>query len=481
MEISMKKPNILFLMVDQMQAQVLNANHQCITPNFDKLAERGVKFHRAYTPNAVCSPARASLMTGLLPHNHGVVYVTHICDDDQAVLRKDKPHWAQKLSEAGYYTAYFGKWHVERANELERYGWQLNACRSSKRYQERAKEKNLITHKFDDLVETKNVLLPEGYKEMPLYGVTDHPIESRDVGLTTDLAMEFLDNEARSKEPWCCMVSIKEPHDPFITGREAYDMYDVDSIKLPGNYNDPMKDKPGIYNKLATVWSDMTKRQKKEAAACYYASITEVDQQYGRLIDKVDEMGQTENTIIIFTTDHGELLGAHRLYFKNYSAFEEIYNIPMIIAGPGIAQGKTSDARIGLHDLCPTICDLAGAEWEDVPDSKSFSDVLMKPEDNSSKYKTGFAEYYGGPFLVSQDVYWEDDWKFVFNGFDYDELYNLKEDPDELYNKINDPEYKNIAKGMMKKLWEIRKKTGGVIAAHCHYPALRVGIVGPQY
>src|SRR5690606_12243037 len=117
-------PNLLFLMTDQMQGRVLDPAHPCITPNFDSLAARGIRFTRAYTPNAVCSPARASLMTGLLPHNHGVLCVTHTVDEDQAVLRKEHPHWAQRFVEAGYRTGYFGKWHVERSNELAQFGWQ---------------------------------------------------------------------------------------------------------------------------------------------------------------------------------------------------------------------------------------------------------------------------------------------------------------------------------------------------------------------
>ena len=121
------KPNILFLMTDQMQGRVLDNLNPCKTPNIDKLAARGMRFTRAYTPNAVCSPARASLMTGLLPHNHGVLWVTHSVDDDQGMLRDDKAHWAQRLTGSGYKTGYFGKWHIERSGELDRFGWQVFA------------------------------------------------------------------------------------------------------------------------------------------------------------------------------------------------------------------------------------------------------------------------------------------------------------------------------------------------------------------
>ena len=109
----MSSPNILFLMTDQMQGRVLEPDNPCQTPNLDRLAARGMRFRPRLHANAVCSPARASLMTGLLPHNHGVLFVEHTVDADQAVLRSQHPHWAERLTDAGYNTGYFGKWHVE--------------------------------------------------------------------------------------------------------------------------------------------------------------------------------------------------------------------------------------------------------------------------------------------------------------------------------------------------------------------------------
>ncbi|HCK09585.1 MAG TPA: sulfatase, partial [Candidatus Latescibacteria bacterium] len=131
------RPNILFLMTDQMQGRVLDPGHVCQTPNFDRLAKRGMRFPRAYTPNAVCSPARASLMTGLLPSTHGVLEVTHCVDDDQCVLRTEYPHWAQSLEAVGYNTGYFGKWHVERSNDLTQFGWQVDGGQASSLYAEK--------------------------------------------------------------------------------------------------------------------------------------------------------------------------------------------------------------------------------------------------------------------------------------------------------------------------------------------------------
>ena len=120
----MTRPNLLLVVPDGMQARTTFPESPCRTPNIDRIAQRGLRFRRAYTVQPTCSPARASLMTGLLPHNHGVLQVEHTVDDDQCVLRTECPHWAQRLSDAGYRTAYFGKWHIERSNDLRRFGWQ---------------------------------------------------------------------------------------------------------------------------------------------------------------------------------------------------------------------------------------------------------------------------------------------------------------------------------------------------------------------
>ncbi len=140
--------NVLFLMVDQMQGRILDPDSPCRTPNLDRLAERGVRFTRATTANPVCSPARASLMTGLLPHNHGVTQVTHTDPLGHIQLCNDRPHWAQRLTAAGYRTAYFGKWHVEQTEEPQRFGWQTDVSTHSQAFQQRTQE----SRRRDDLV-----------------------------------------------------------------------------------------------------------------------------------------------------------------------------------------------------------------------------------------------------------------------------------------------------------------------------------------
>lgn len=461
-----------------MQAKVLEKDSPCITPNLDRLASMGIRFRNAYTPNAVCSPARASLMTGLLPHNHGVVYVTHNVDRDQSCLRLDKPHWAQKLMEAGYHTGYFGKWHIERTENLQQFGWEVNGGEWSQLYKNKKKE---LT---GGIAETPYSLVrynedPPGYDaKKVLYGVTALTPEKRMMGISTALALDFLEDAMGREEPWCCFVSVKEPHDPFICGEEAFRQYDVDSLEVPENAFDDFEGKPNVYKKASRVWKGMTLRERKEAMTCYYASVSEIDGQFGRLIRKVEEAGRLEDTLIVLTSDHGELLGAHGLYCKNISAFEEVYNIPLVMAGPNLGKGRVSQARVGLHDLAQTLLEIAGCEAFPVPDSKAFTPLLYSPE-KEDEYQKGFAEYFGGRMLLTQRIVWDGLWKFIFNGFDFDELYNLQEDPWEMTNLAGREEYDEVVRRMCGQMWRMIRDTEDHSLYKSDYPILRLAPYGP--
>ncbi|MDA0839174.1 MAG: sulfatase-like hydrolase/transferase [Planctomycetota bacterium] len=464
------QPNILFLMTDQMQGRVLDPEHPCITPNFDKLAARGVRIRNAYTTNAVCSPARASLMTGLLPHSHGVLTVTHCVHDDQCKLRTEHPHFAQRLSEAGYKTGYFGKWHVERSNELNKFGWQV----VDPNPKAKAKQNSTTQISLEKYIEG-----PEGYRRSILYGVNDRSPDERMCGLTTMAASEFLGDALDGEEPWCCFASVIEPHDPFICGKEAFSLYNAEDIELQPNVSDDLKGRPGLYRKAARIFEHLTTREKKEAAACYYAMVTEVDQQFGRLIDQVEAAGQLDNTVIILTSDHGELLGSHGIYMKNVTGYEEVYNIPMVVAGPGIAEGQVTDARVGLHDVAPTLTELGQAEPLRNEDSRSFVPLLQNPEGESANFTQGYAEYYGTRYWFTQRIIWDGDWKLCWNGFDFDELYNLREDPFELNNRIEEPDCQNTVRKLMKQAWEIIRRTNDHSLGGSEYPVLRLAPFGP--
>lgn len=477
----MTKPNILFLMADQMQGRVFHPDSPCITPHLDRLVARGVRFPRAYTPNAVCSPARASLMTALLPHAHGVLWVTHCVDPDQGTLRGEYPHWVHRLDDQGYRTGYFGKWHVENTESPGNFGWQVDGSLHSDMFREHARK---VRGKAPPPARYSLVRYndrPEGYTPTVHYAVSDSPRHHQGAALVTDLAEAFL-RQQEGTAPWCCVASVQEPHDPFVCSRESFDLYDVDRLPLPPNWNDTLEGRPGLYRKCARIFGGMTERQRKEAAACYYARVTDVDRQFGRLLDLLDVGGRIDNTIVVLTADHGELLGAHGLYCKNISAYEEVYNIPMVLAGPGIAGGRERNARVGLHDLGPTLLEMTGANPLEHTHGRSFAELLPDPAPSGSGdgFTRGVAEYFGSRYMLTQRVFWEENWKLVLNGFDFDELYDLETDPYEMDNRIDDPACRAQLRDMMAGFHRMMRDTGEKSLAGANYPPLRLVPFGPN-
>lgn len=177
--------------------------------------------------------------------------------------------------------------------------------------------------------------------------------------------------------------------------------------------------------------------------------------------------------------DHGDLMGAHGMYCKGYSAAEEIYNIPMIVAGPGVARGVVTPARVGLHDLCPTLLELAGCEGFDAPDSQSFANLLKDPAQQAGNFTTGFAEYYGSRIPMFQRIVWKGRFKYVLNGFDFDELYDLEADPGEMTNLIDSPAHQSVLEELVTFLWQRVHATGDPLEK-AQYPMWRIAPFGPQ-
>jgi choline-sulfatase len=321
---------------------------------------------------------------------------------------------------------------------------------------------------------------PSGYAPAPLYGVGDWPLEQTQGALIYRLASDWLASRLRRRHPWACVVSINEPHEPFLCTRASYSRYDANALALSPSRGDPLVDKPALYARCARTFADLTDREHREARACYYALISDIDALVGRLLDQLDAAGCLEDTLIVFTTDHGELLGAHGgLYTKNVGAFEETYNIPLIVAGPGVTRRGVSPARVGLIDVGPTLLDLAGLSSTDTAgESRSFAPTLHDGL-HDAEFRTQFAEYDGTRIHFTQRVWWRDDWKLVFNPFANDELYNLAEDPHELHNLIDSPGHSATADDLMRELWSRVRDTGDTELLHSSAPPLRLGRVGP--
>lgn len=476
-----RRTNLLLFLMDGVQAAALEAGSGCLTPNFDRLRSRGITFRRAHTVTPVCSPARASLMTGLLPHNHGVLEVEHGRDPDQCVLRTDKPHWAQRLQSKGCRTAYFGKWHIERSNRLERFGWEVNRCKAAEHHKFLGKGQDGGARLPIDPALSRYVEGPPGYNRILHYGVTEVPPAERYPAFTIDQATQVLDEFRTDEEnPWCACISFSEPNESLVVSRPTFERYDPASLELPANLNDDLSDRPNIYRRQQQISEGVTDDEWRMARACYFGRITELDAEFGRLMDHLEAAGQSANTTVIVTADHGRYVGAHGFDAHNFGPFEEIYRIPLIMAGPGIAEGRETDALVGLQDLCPTLLEITGSDPIDVPDSKSFATLLADPSTHEAEFNRAYGEYHGTRFNLAQRILWEDDWKFVFNGFDFDELYHLKDDPHEMTNLAARPEHRERVRAMMAGIWSIVRETGDRAIEESHYYSMRIGCIGPN-
>ncbi len=466
----MTKPNILFLMMDQCRADVFDDDHPCRTPHLDELKKCGVRLTKAYTSNPVCSPARASLMTGLLPTRHKVRWVTHTVDQQLAEIDKTKPHWAQSLQAAGYKTGYFGKWHVDNACVEYNRGWD--------EFIEYGEEKFKSRYKPRETVKTFEVKQP-GYNDARLYGRFEHNTDNECMGVACQFAREWLDDGIVDGEnPWCCFISVIEPHDPFNCTEEVFQSYDVDALPLSETQTDDLTDRPKLYRRCQDVFADMTDEQHREARACYYANITEIDEQFGRVINELKEKGVYDNTIIVVTSDHGEHLGDHGIYTKNIHPGEGVYRIPLFVSGPGVKESGDLPARVGIHAIGSTILELCGLEALPDTDEPAFTG-LLNGDENVVDYQYGYAENEGSRWSLTQRVVYCGDWKLIVNGFDDDELYHLSEDPNEVNNRIEDPSLEEQRKECYRYFWKRIKATGDHTLNNSAYLSLRLLPYGP--
>lgn len=473
------RPNVLLFLMDGVQAAALEEGSGCLTPNFDRLAQRGVTFERCYTPSPTCSPARGSLMTGLLPHNHGVLEVEHGRDSDQVELRRHKRHWAQNLQDTGYQTAYFGKWHIERSNRLEDFGWGINHCKAAEHHKHLGTGTQGGPEVSIDPEMCRYLEGHEGYNRILHYGVTDVAPKVRYPAYSVNQTLEFLGTQESASSPWCACVSFSEPNESLIVSRNTLDRYDVDTIPLPENLRDDLSDRPGIYRRQREISADVTDDEWRMARACYFGRITELDDQFGRIMDYLSETGQLEITVVIVTADHGRYVGGHGFDAHNFGPFEEIYRVPLVIAGPGVVEREVTEGLVSLQDLCPTLLELTGADAIPETDATSFVSLLQQPQD-SSGFESTYSEYHGTRFRLTQRILWQGDWKFVFNGFDYDELYNLAEDPFEMRNVVNEPDNADRVRSMMGEIWNCIRESGDRTLNETHYYSMRFGAVGPN-
>lgn len=507
----MSSPNIVVLFTDQQQGETVHPDSQCQTPALDNLGESGTRFDRCYSPNPICSPSRASFMTGVLPHVHGMINVTHGVEPYGARFRTELETWSERLGDAGYTNGYFGKWHVERSGDLEQFGFDNYGILRSDEFEaafhdHRASlglspEPDRSAEGVSDPVTIED----EGYEDFLLSGHIEEPVEGMVDHYVYSRGLEFIRERAADDGPWSTVISTYAPHDPYLPPSEFRDLYNAEDIERPPSFDDTFEDKPSLYRRQREIWADLSWDEYAEVIAAYYAYCTFVDSQVERVVETLRDTGQLENTIIVFTSDHGDYAGAHGLFLKGAPAFNEAYQVPCLVRTPDeYPDGVVRDEIVQLQDLASTLVDLAtgesfppksrlnpqnphargGENVTSLEGEPSFTATSLVPflndETPDDHTNEGFAEFHGQDFPWTQRVYWNDDLKYVFNTFDDDELYDLAADPHELTNVASDSAYEDETKALAERMWEIARETGDYQISELHYGMHRFAPVGPD-
>jgi len=461
----MEKPNIIYIFSDQHRGDALGCSgHPDVkTPNLDKLAEEGVNFTECYTNSPLCMPARASMMTGQYPCTHGV------WTNDMEADPNKVPSHVRNIRDNGYYTALIGKTHLyrhgtgdwtdtrEKEDIIKDWGFDdiqeltgpLATIRHDSAYTDYLKEKGLLEkHRkyMKDYAEGwgKGEAQPWELPPCPL------PTEDHLDSYTGQQTVEWINNYDKDK-PFYLQVLFPGPHDPFDSPQEYRDLYDIEEITT-GIMEYP-KDPVPFYVKGVLKWSgldDMSTEDNKKLQSYYYAKITLIDEYIGRIMKALEENGLSENTWVVYNSDHGEMLGDHMMSHK-IVFYDGAVKIPLIIRPPGGSKARVSKALTDHIDIANTFIDITGAEpLENAYGRSLLPNIECKPED--PKLNEGkdfiFSEVYGFSSII------DDRYKLTIRTDSAKpvELFDLKDDPKELENRVKDPDLLSERKNLLKNL-----------------------------
>ncbi|WP_225884240.1 sulfatase-like hydrolase/transferase [Lacticaseibacillus mingshuiensis] len=464
-----KQPNILFILTDQQRKDTLAAYdpaHVCVTPNIDALMAQSVTFENAYTTCPICAPARATLQTGLYPMHHGMLTNSYNYGNMVQELPNTPDLLPHQLAGQGYLTGYTGKWHlgsgvyaVQHDEYLKHYMGNIHFAEFDKNFDS---VPTTIGYTGDDFPghgfggfgfpEYKQWLADQG-KSVTIEHILRGYYEGHQAGQITsgvdtsvdqfliDRTEHYLKNFQDEGKPWYFQLNFWGPHEPYFVPSEFLHKYDdIDIPEWPNWQDTPGTQKPRIHDlKRGNIdtWEDLVPIIKH-----YYAEITHIDYQIGRLITWLKQNNLYDDTLIVFSSDHGESLGIHGgLFDKAIFMYEETCSIPLSYKLPQQTSASRRPQLVTNADLFSTILDYTGAPAA----NRDRDGQSMRPliEDKPVAWPdTAVVECSGiGSELFSQRMLRKGHMKYVFNSGDIDELYDLKNDPHERTNLIDAPGY----------------------------------------
>ncbi len=458
------KPNILFIMTDQQRADAMGCSGGWVkTPNLDRIAAEGVRFTNAVTTSPVCVPARISQVTGLYPHN------THVWNNFRHDLPAETPTWWQAIRDAGYHTSLFGKSHLhrhtgdlrDREHLIHAYGIddvdEIGGPRASTRclsyMTEEWQQKELWDIYKEDYAERFRNGNPARSSPLPLEEYADVYVGR--------LAKKYLAGYDRD-QPWFCHVSFGGPHEPWDAPEPYAGMYSPEDMPLPIDSSKTLRkeDMPGVIGKkLAKSQLPFDNQQMQLMAARranYAGNVTLIDDQIGEILEVVENRGELDNTVIVFSSDHGEMNGDHGLVHKGHF-LNGALRVPLLVRTPATVSDthrgtSVCDAPVEWFDIGPTLVEMAGGELAHQQFARSLSPVINEP--NRVHRQFAVSE-------ISREIMIMDKrWKLIFNrhGNPY-LLFDQFNDPDETVNRLHDPENKELVKKMQVDLFRYLVQT----------------------
>ena len=452
------RPNILLLLTDQERADLVAPDGLPVdTPNIDRLREDGMWFDSAYTPTSICTSARASLLTGLYPHAHGLLNNSHEADAIRTDLSPELPTFGEHLAASGYTNTYLGKWHVSHNHTPGDYGFRYFGGSDY--------HHDNFEVAFEHYRESQGVRVPESDVEDRLYseagdgtlvaGTDPVAVEASRPYFLAEVTINALERWVDDDGPCFHRTDFLGPHHPYVVPEPYASMYDPSEIEPWGNFAETFGGKPRVHEQYLHYRGveNFDWETWREAVANYFGFMTLIDDQIGRILDALDELGMADQTVVVHTSDHGDLTGSHRLFNKGPMMYDETYRIPLVVRWPGVVEPASQSSEfVRLHDLMPTFLQWADCEVPDGLHARSI-DPLLKGEVPDDWPASTYAQYHGDEFgLYSQRMVRTDQYKFIYNGPDRNELYDLDADPHELQNLVDHPEYVDVRQEMAQQL-----------------------------
>ncbi len=450
-----RMPNILWVCTDQQRFDTIQglSNNLIRTPNLQKFMSESVTFTNVFCQTPICSPSRASFLTGRYPH------VTGLRANGQRI-RETERLVPRILADFEYTCGLAGKLH-------------LSPCRGG-RVEDRIDDGYEIFHWSHDISDgwpLKNEwrvwLDHQGIKlpKFPVQDVWGMPIDPKysQTAWCSDMAIQFM-RQQREFNPWMFSVNIFQPHPPFFPTAEYLSHYDQAKMPNPAYQEGELGNKPifqtvdhnGAYGGTSTSFTRTSPEEHRRMTAAYYAMVEQVDTEMGRMLRVLEETGQADNTIVIFMSDHGEMLGDHGIYQKGPYFYDCLTRIPLIIRWPGhVKADLKADALVELVDLAPTLMDAAGIPIPSGMQGRSLIPLLTGKETTHRdsvyiEYFDANATYEIPPMMTSVRTA---KWKLNFcDKPKMGELYDLEKDPGEFHNLWNNPHYKDTQEMMLQTL-----------------------------